>query len=97
MPSSNYELRFLPLAPRDSRNPELERARALVSANHDRASFELLLRSDDMAAVGIALDQYQYGEGASRWATANPFAEYGGEVAARASAVLREPLFPGSD
>jgi hypothetical protein len=77
--------------------PELERARALVSTSHDRASFELLLRSDDMPAVGITLDQYQYGESTSRWGTANPFVEYSREVAARARAVLREPLFPGSE
>jgi hypothetical protein len=71
--------------------PELERARALVSTTHDRASFELLLRSDDTAAVGIALDQYQYGEASSRWGTPNPFAEHSAEVAARARTVLREP------
>jgi hypothetical protein len=74
--------------------PELERARALVSNTNDRASFELLLRSNDTAAVGIALDQYQYGEATSRWGTPNPFAEYTAEVAARARAMLREPPFP---
>jgi hypothetical protein len=77
--------------------PELERARALVSTVHDRASFETLLRSDDVAAVGIALDQYQYGEATSRWGTANPFADYSGEVAARAREMLREPPIPESD
>lgn len=74
--------------------PELERARALVSTTHDRASFELLLRSNDTAAAGIALDQYQYGEATSRWGTPNPFAEYSAEVAARARAMLREPPSP---
>lgn len=69
--------------------PELERARALVSATCDRTSFTLLLRSNDMAAVGIAFDQYQYGEASSRWGVSNPFAEYQDEVAARAREVLR--------
>jgi hypothetical protein len=74
--------------------PELERARALVSTTHDRASFELLLRSNDTAALGIALDQYQYGEATSRWGAPNPFAEYSAEVAALARAMLREPPSP---
>ncbi|MEO7732881.1 MAG: hypothetical protein ABIY55_18090 [Kofleriaceae bacterium] len=76
--------------------PELERARALLSTTHDRASFELLLRSHDTAAVGIALDQYQYGEATSRWGTPNPFAECSAEVAARARATLREPPSPAT-
>lgn len=76
---------------------ELERARALVSTTHDRSSFERLLRSNDTAAVGIALDQYQYGEAASRWGTPNPFAEYSAEVAARARSMLRDPPSPESD
>lgn len=76
--------------------PELERARVLVSTTHDRASFALLLRSHDTAAVGIALDQYQYGEATSRWGAPNPFAEYSAEVAARARATLREPAYPGT-
>jgi len=76
--------------------PELERARALVSTTHDRASFELLLRSNDIAAVGIALDQYQHGEATSRWGTANPFADHSAEVAARAREILREPPSPAS-
>jgi len=71
--------------------PELERARALVSATHDRTSFAVLLRSNDIAAVGIAFDQYQYGEASSRWGVSNPFAEYQDEVAARAREVLRGP------
>lgn len=74
--------------------PELERARALVSTTNDRASFELLLRSNETAAVGIALDQYQYGEATSRWGTPNPFAEHSAEVAARARVMLREPPSP---
>jgi hypothetical protein len=77
--------------------PELETARALVSMTQDRASFEILLRSGDVAAVGIALDQYQYGEATSRWGTANPFADYSAEVAARAREFLREPPTPESD
>lgn len=77
--------------------PELERARALVSTTNDRASFELLLRSNDTAAVGIALDQYQYGEATSRWGTPNPFAEHSTEVAARARATLREPPSPETE
>jgi hypothetical protein len=76
---------------------ELEEARLLISEKHDCASFELLLRSDDIAAVGIALDQFQYREGLSRWGTDNPFAEYRDEVATRARAVLRDPPSPGSD
>jgi hypothetical protein len=71
--------------------PELERARGQVSATRDRASFGLLLRSNDMAAVGVAFDQYQYGEASSRWGSSNPFAEYQGEVAARAREILRGP------
>ncbi|HEU4727813.1 MAG TPA: hypothetical protein VFT22_07995 [Kofleriaceae bacterium] len=77
--------------------PELERARALVSSSQDRASFEQLLRSDDVAAVGIALDQYRYGEATERWGVASPFAQYRDEVAARARRVLREPPSPGSE
>lgn len=69
--------------------PELERARGQVSATRDRASFALLLRSNDMAAVGVAFDQYQYGEASSRWGSSNPFAEYQDEVAARAREILR--------
>lgn len=71
--------------------PELERARAQVSATRDRASFVLLLRSNDMAAVGVAFDQYQYGEASSRWGSSNPFAEYQDEVAARAREILQGP------
>jgi hypothetical protein len=76
--------------------PELERARELVATRHDATSFAILLRSDDIAAVGIAFDQYQYGEASSRWGTANPFADYRGEVVARAREVLRSPPSPQS-
>ncbi|MGH2906819.1 MAG: hypothetical protein ACRDKI_08615 [Solirubrobacterales bacterium] len=71
--------------------PELERARVLVATAHDRTSFALLLRSNDMAAVGIAFDQYHYADASSRHGSATPFGEYCSEVAARAREVLRQP------
>jgi hypothetical protein len=77
--------------------PELERARELVATRHDATSFALLLRSDDIAAVGIAFDQYQYGEASSRWGGSNPFVEYRGEVVARARQLLRSPPSPQSE
>jgi hypothetical protein len=74
--------------------PELERARVLVATTREREAFALLLRSNDMAALGIAFDQYHYSDASSRHGTAPPFAEYQSEVAARAREVLRGPRSP---
>lgn len=71
--------------------PELEHARVLVATTRDLASFMLLLRSSDIAAVGIAFDQYHYADASSRHGTVTPFGEYRSEVAARAREVLRQP------
>lgn len=76
---------------------ELDRARALVATARDRGSFLLLLRSSDVAAQGIAFDQYHYAEASSRHGTTNPFDEYRSEVAARAREVLRMPPSPSTD
>ncbi len=78
---------------RDARtgSPELERARERVAAERDQAAFELLLRSDDPVAIGIALDQYACADARTRHGTANPFAAYRDEVIARAREILRDP------
>jgi hypothetical protein len=75
---------------RDSRvgTPELERARERVAATRDTAAFELLLRSDDPVAVGIALDQYDYADASTRHGGRSPFAGYRDEVAGRAREIL---------
>jgi hypothetical protein len=69
----------------------LERAREQLAEGCDVAAFALLLRSADQVAVGIAMDQFHYAEAMMRHGSANGFAAYADEVAARAREVLREP------
>lgn len=77
-----------------SATPMLEAARKQV-AKGDRKAFEVLLRSGDPVAVGIALDQFHYADTATRHGTSSPFDEYSDEVVAQARAVLREePSLP---
>lgn len=71
--------------------PELERARERLAASSDRAAFELLLRSGDPVAIGIALDQYHYADASTRHGTRNPFDGHFDEVVARARDILRGP------
>lgn len=71
--------------------PELESARERLAASHDRAAFDLLLRSDDPVAIGIALDQYDYADASTRHGPPNPFDGNRDEVFARARELLRGP------
>ena len=75
---------------------EFERARERLAAGSDRVAFELLLRSGDPVAIGIALDQYDYAEASTRHGTANPFVGYRDEVIACARGILRGPPSPAS-
>jgi hypothetical protein len=52
--------------------------------------FRTLLRSAVPAAIGTALDHYQYAEAASRYGGENPFASYAPEVLDRARELLRQ-------
>jgi hypothetical protein len=76
--------------------PELERARQQLAAERDRKAFELLLRSGDPVAVGIALDQYHHADASTRHGTVSPFEEYREEVVARAREILRGAPSPES-
>jgi hypothetical protein len=76
--------------------PALERARERLASSHDRAAFELLLRSGDPVAAGIALDQYSYADASTRHGTDNPYAGFSDEVFARAREILRGPPSPAS-
>lgn len=76
--------------------PELEQARERLAASSDRAAFELLLRSGDPVAIGVALDQYDYADASTRHGTTNPFEGYHDEVIARARDILRGPPSPAS-
>ena len=76
--------------------PELERARERLASSHDRAAFELLLRSGDPVATGVALDQYSYADASTRHGTDNPYDGVSDEVFARAREILRGPPSPAS-
>lgn len=75
---------------------ELERARERLVSSHDPAAFELLLRSGDPVAVGVALDQYAYADASTRHGQSNPFGGYRDEIIARAKEILRGPPSPAS-
>ncbi|HEX7841731.1 MAG TPA: hypothetical protein VF469_29880 [Kofleriaceae bacterium] len=77
--------------------PDLQRARELVTSRRDLQAFELLLHSEDTAAVGIAFDQYHYADASTRYGTSSPFAKYDDEVVARAREILRRAPSPESD
>jgi hypothetical protein len=70
-------------------SPELEQARERLAAGHDRAAFELLLRSGDPVAVAVALDHYHRADASTRHGTPNPFEDHRDEVVAAAREVLR--------
>src|SRR5215212_4844252 len=76
---------------------QLERARSTLATSGGRdatGAFELLLRSDEPAAVGIALDHYHYVDASTRHGSGSPFAPYAGSVRARALDMLRQPPIP---
>jgi hypothetical protein len=73
--------------------PQLEAARKAV-ATGDRMAFELLLRSGDPVAVGIAFDQFHYADAATRHGTSSPFEAYSHDVVAQARAVLQAEPSP---
>lgn len=82
-------------------DPELRRARAALNPPTTPEEFErgflTLLRSDDTAARGTALDFYDRAEMTSRFVGANAFEEYEDEVFAVARGLLREPPWPGDE
>lgn len=53
-------------------------------------AFRVLMNSDDVAAAGIALDQYQSAEAGSRWGIENPFASEASTVLRRARDLLEQ-------
>jgi hypothetical protein len=61
-------------------------------ATHDEDgllnAFPALLRSDDVRARGIALDQYRYADAQMRWTDENPFTVFEDEALAVARAML---------
>ncbi|MFD9075879.1 hypothetical protein [Streptomyces lasiicapitis] len=86
---------------RELGDPELRRAYDALKPPTTPEEFEqgflALLRSDDTAARGIALDFYDRGEMTSRFVGANAFEEYEDEVFAVARQLLREPPWPGDE
>ncbi|MFK0246911.1 hypothetical protein ACIQUM_19605 [Amycolatopsis azurea] len=82
-------------------DPKLERARTGLASSHDPETtthtFLTLLRSDRTAAIGIALDNYDYAETSSRHGTGNLFSPYAAEVLEKARLLLRQPPLPANE
>jgi uncharacterized protein with PIN domain len=80
---------------------ELERARAELASSRDTETlsraFLTLLRSDRTAAIGAALDHYDYAEMSSRHGTGNPFSPYVAEVLDKARQLLRQSPLPADE
>ena len=76
-------------------DPALSAARAELaqptSEEASKAAFRRLLRSDSVAAQGVAFDQYRYAEASSRFGDGNPFEPEAEEVLQRAREALRQP------
>ncbi|WP_344589333.1 hypothetical protein [Actinomadura vinacea] len=70
-----------------------------VATTHDefQRAFLVLLRSDDIAARGTALDFFDRAVATSRFGEANPFEPFLEEVLATAREMLRRPPRPGDD
>ncbi|MER6996216.1 hypothetical protein [Streptomyces sp. NPDC000410] len=77
---------------------ELEAAREELmdpsSAAKRLEAFLVLLRSEQSAAIGIALDHYHYATSRSRHGQAQPYTTHRGEVVERARDLLRHPPGP---
>lgn len=82
-------------------DPELDNARAVLASPTDAASCEhaflMLLRSGTTAAIGTALDHYDYAEAFGRHGFGNLFAAHSQEVLDRARDLLRQPPLRGDD
>ncbi|MEU1372439.1 hypothetical protein ABZ442_02090 [Streptomyces triculaminicus] len=77
---------------------DLESARdELASGSGDVDAFLTLLRSENTAAVGTALDHYHHAEAMRRHGLSNPFAEQEAEVLARAREILSRPPEPRAE
>jgi hypothetical protein len=76
------------------RTPDASAARTLSERRELKqvvAAFEHLLASEDVAARGVALDQYAHCEARGRFGSSNPFARFTERVVAEARAQLRQP------
>jgi hypothetical protein len=91
MTFDTYHWQCVPL-----RDAELENARAELASLGDNQvhAFLRLLRSGSTAAVGSALDHYDYAEMSSRHGAGNPFHPHAGEVLEKARDLLRQPPLP---
>ncbi|MFG2195237.1 hypothetical protein [Streptomyces sp. NPDC048639] len=79
-------------------DPDLESARAaLTPGQPDENAFLTLLRSSEVAGVGIALDHYAYAESTSRFGGGNPYSAHAAEVLDRARVILADPPSPSSE
>ncbi|MFI1393602.1 hypothetical protein [Streptomyces sp. NPDC020681] len=72
---------------------ELARARSrLASGEGDGNNFLALLRSDNIVAVGVALDHYHHAETLTRFGDDNPFDPYSEEVLVKVRSILNSPI-----
>lgn len=85
--------------PMDS--PEFDHARTELASPASEAirvrAFLTLLHSDRTAAIGTALDHYDYADSSSRHGSDNPFAAHADEVLQKARQLLRQPPLPAAE
>ncbi|GAB3158824.1 hypothetical protein GCM10027258_70890 [Amycolatopsis stemonae] len=81
-------------APLDEARAELESSRDPETVSR---AFLTLLRSDRTAAIGVALDHYDYAEMSSRHGTGNPYSPFAGEVLDKARQLLRQAPLPADE
>src|ERR1041384_5524092 len=74
--------------------PDLEAAQTVSKGRdsaHVLAAFEQLLTSSDVAARGVALDQYEHCEARGRFGLPNPFSQFAERALTEARTQLRHP------